>query len=73
MATRNMALYGWVFKYNPYEDLWSATPDSNYFALSNGHNEDVLSTKGVGNINTLLGIINQTGGDKSKLKKLIRK
>lgn len=69
---RNLNLYGWIFKYNPYEDVWNATRDDNYFSLANGHNHKVLSTKGIGNIGTLLDIINKTDGDRKKIKKLVK-
>lgn len=66
---KNENLYGWVFKFNPYTNLWSTTPDSNYFALANGHNDQVISSK---NINTLMSIVNKTNGDRNKIKELIK-
>ena len=65
----NKNLYGWVFTFNPYEDKWYATPRDNYFALFNGKNEDVLSSK---DITTLMVLVNKTNGNKNKINDLVK-
>lgn len=66
---RNSNLYGWIFTYNPFDKVWSATERDNYNALFNGYNDRVLRSA---NIVTLQEIINKTAGDKNKIKKLLK-
>lgn len=62
-------LHDWVFHYNTYTGNWDATTRSNYNALFNGKNSEVLSSK---DIWTLIEIINRTNGDKTKIQKLTK-
>lgn len=71
MDIRNEALYGWLITFNCYENEWLATRNDNMFALFNGTNDKVLRVKGVGNINTVLDLINRTQGNPEKLKELV--
>ncbi len=66
---KNNNLYGWVFTFNPNTDVWNATPNDNYFALFNGHNERVISSK---EITTLMDIINRTNGNIEGINKLLK-
>lgn len=62
----NNTIEGWVFTNK--HGVWYTTTRDNYFALFNGVNDKVLSSK---NIETLQDIINRTGGDEKLIKKLI--
>lgn len=62
-------LHDWIFHYNSYKNRWDATTRDNYPALFSGLNEGVISSS---NFNTLIEIIEKTGGDKEKIKKLIK-
>ena len=62
-------LTGWVFMYNEYTENWQAATRENYNLLYNdGKSENVLKSK---SLDTLFDIIRRTGGDSTKIKKLI--
>lgn len=67
---QNENLYGWLITYSPYEDEWKAVTRDNYFSLFSG-GENILRVKGIGNIMSLIDIINRTNGDEAKLKQLV--
>ena len=59
-------LNGWIFTNT--DGIWYTTTRDNYFALFNGENEQVLSSR---DIVTLQDIIIRTDGDLEKIKKLV--
>ena len=67
----NNNLYDWVFRFNPMDQKWYATKRDNYNDLfSNINSEHIIKS---GSINTLIEIINKTDGNKTKIKKLLKK
>jgi hypothetical protein len=73
MANSNKEnLYGWVFVFNPYQDVWMAAKRENYIQLFSGAektSDDVLKSK---NIMTLVELISRTDGDTIKIDKLLK-
>jgi hypothetical protein len=67
---RNENLYGWIFTFNPYEDEWKATPRENGNTLFSG-GKGVLRMKGVGNIMSLVDLVNRTEGEELKINQLL--
>jgi hypothetical protein len=62
-------LYGWLFTYNPYTNLWNAATRDNYFLLfSNPSNELVLKAK---DLKVLTELIGRTNGDAKLIKQLL--
>lgn len=68
----NENLYGWLFTFNPYTQLWNAAEREDSFQLFSGadrSSDDVLYNK---NIDVLIELINKTEGKPSKIKKLVK-
>lgn len=64
------ALYDFVFHFNPYTGLWSAIHRDDYLQYwSDGSHTRVIRSKSV---DTLQEIIIKTGGEISKIEKLLR-
>lgn len=63
---KNEVFNQYIFHYSPYEECWKSCKREHYLELfSNNESKNVLkSTK----IDTLIGIINKTNGDLTKLK-----
>jgi hypothetical protein len=63
------ALYHFIFHFNPYTNLWSAVHRDDYLHYwSDGNHPRVIRSK---SIDTLQEIILKTGGEVSKIEKLI--
>lgn len=61
-------VHEWIFNYNEYIQQWQATRRENYKELFNDYiNDCVLRSK---DINTLIDIIERTGGSKELINKL---
>jgi hypothetical protein len=54
--TNNENLYGYVFWYNPYENLWYAIERNSYLVFFNGNREKAIYYKSK-DINTLSEIL----------------
>lgn len=69
----NRNLYGWVFTFNPYTNVWSAARRDDYFLLFSGTTKDtehlVLKSK---NIKALTELIEKTNGEPKKIKTLVK-
>lgn len=62
-------LQGWIFTYNSYTEKWMAAKRENYTKLfSDMSSSDVLKSS---SFNTLQELIIRTGGDQTKLKRLV--
>jgi hypothetical protein len=65
----NQELYGWVFTFNPYQQVWLAAKRENSNELFSGNEGNVLKSS---SINTLQQLIIKTDGDEEKIKKLLK-
>jgi hypothetical protein len=68
---KNENLYGWVFTFNPYTQVWNAAKSENYtlmFSATSKNSKKVLKSK---DINTLIELIIKTDGEPAKLNKLV--
>jgi len=68
---RNENLYGWVFVFNPYTQLWNTAKREDYnllFSATSKNDSRVLKSK---NIETLTSIILKTRGVVAKINKLV--
>jgi len=65
---RNEVLQNWVFCYNPSREAFEAVERDYYNELWNGGDHVLRSSE----FKTLQEIIIKTGGDRSKIKKLIK-
>lgn len=61
-------LQQWVFHFNPYSQKWLATTREHFPELFSGNKGNVLSSS---NIDTLVDLIERTGGNKELIEKLI--
>lgn len=65
-------LYGWVFVFNPYTDLWNAARREDYhmlFSGTNGQEDRVLRSK---NIKALTELIAKTDGEVELINELVK-
>lgn len=65
---RNENLYGWVFVYNPYTELWNAARREDYtllYTATSKKSPKVLRSK---DVNTLIELIIKTNGEPQKVK-----
>lgn len=62
-------LYDWLFHYNHYTNMWNAFKRDDLNKYFNGELESALSSK---KHSTLVDIIEKTGGDETKIKKLLK-
>ena len=62
-------LYDWLFHYNHYTNMWNAIKRDDLNKYFNGELEIALSSK---KHSTLVDIIEKTGGDETKIKKLLK-
>ena len=62
-------LYDWLFHYNHYTNMWNAFKRDDLNKYFNGKLEIALSSK---KHSTLVDIIEKTGGDETKIKKLLK-
>lgn len=70
MTIGDKYLYNWVFRYNPYKELWYAVKREHYNDLfSDLDSEDVLKSK---EISTLVYLIKKTNGNQHKIKTLLK-
>ena len=64
----NTNIYNFVFHFNAYTGLWSAIPCNSYNDYwSNVSNDNILRSK---SIDTLLHLLNKTGGDIQEVHKI---
>lgn len=68
---RNHSLYGWVFTFNPFDQLWTATERENLGALFSGTLAKQKTLRST-NINTLIELINKTEGQPKKIDSLLK-
>lgn len=62
-------LYGWIFTFNPYQQLWFASKRENLNELFSGDEGNILKSS---NIDTLQKLIIKTDGDSEKIKNLLK-
>lgn len=62
--------YNWLFHFNDYKGVWCAVKREDAGLLFNDvENPKILKSP---NVNAILEIINKSGGDYSKIKKLLK-
>jgi len=69
---KNENLYGWVFVYNPYTELWNAARREDYsllFSAISKKSDKVLRSR---EVNTLIELINKTEGKATKIASLLK-
>lgn len=63
-------LYGWIFHFNHFANVWSAAKREHYNELfSSRSSSNILSSS---RIETLVEIISRTNGESAKIKKLLK-
>jgi hypothetical protein len=65
----NNELYDWLFHYNHHIKSWAAFKREDITKYFNGELQNVLTSK---KHSTLADIIERTGGDEAKIKKLLK-
>lgn len=62
-------LQDWVFHYNEYRERWEATKRDSYNELWNGDEGNIIRSK---NVDTLISLIIRGEGDIAKINKLVK-
>jgi predicted RecB family nuclease len=69
----NEDLYGWVFHFNPYTQLWNTVRREDYFLLFSGVDKSSDKVLKSSQVNTLVELINKTKGEPERIEAFLKK